>query len=91
MLRALSGVPNASEPLPGLLTGGQPMPHHFEALKVAGLAAVIDIRDPMEPRPFDEPALQAARQWRFSPGQIKDNADSYAYLIFGFPQPVTGK
>jgi protein tyrosine phosphatase (PTP) superfamily phosphohydrolase (DUF442 family) len=33
------------------------MPGHFEALKAAGLAAVIDIRDSMEPRPFDEPAL----------------------------------
>ena len=41
--------------------------------------------------PFDEPALQAARQWRFFPGQIKDNAETYAYLIFGFPQPVTGR
>jgi TonB family protein len=41
--------------------------------------------------PFDEPAMQAARQWRFYPAQIKDNADSFAYLVFGFPQPVTGR
>ena len=41
--------------------------------------------------PFDEPALQAAKQWRFFPGQIKDNAATYAYLIFGFPEPVTGR
>lgn len=53
----MAGVVNAGEPLPGLLTGGQPMPRNFEALKAAGLAAVIDIRDPMEPRPFDEPGL----------------------------------
>jgi protein tyrosine phosphatase (PTP) superfamily phosphohydrolase (DUF442 family) len=57
MLDAMAGVVNALEPVPGLLTGGQPMPRHFEALKAAGLAAVIDIRDPMEPRPFDEPGL----------------------------------
>jgi protein tyrosine phosphatase (PTP) superfamily phosphohydrolase (DUF442 family) len=56
LLNALSGVPNASEPLPGLLTAGQPGPTHFEALRAAGIEVVIDIRDPMEPRPFDEPA-----------------------------------
>ena len=27
------------------------------ALKAAGVGFVLDIRDPMEPRPFDEPAL----------------------------------
>jgi protein tyrosine phosphatase (PTP) superfamily phosphohydrolase (DUF442 family) len=59
-LEALRGVPNASEPIPRLLTGGQPLPHHFEALKGAGLGAVLDIRDPMEPRPFDEPAVVEA-------------------------------
>jgi protein tyrosine phosphatase (PTP) superfamily phosphohydrolase (DUF442 family) len=57
MLHALSGVVNASEPGPGLLTSGQPGLRNFEALKAAGLAAVIDIRDPMEPRPFDEAEL----------------------------------
>ena len=52
---------------------------------------IIDAKVIASSPPFDEPALQAARQWRFFPGQIKDNAESYAYLIFGFPQPVTGK
>lgn len=56
-LPALAGVPNAAEPLPGLLTSGQPGPNHFQALQQAGVKTVIDIRDPMEPRPFDEPAL----------------------------------
>ena len=49
--------PNYSEPLPGLLTSGQPVPSHFEALGAQGVKTVIDLRDPMEPRPFDEPAL----------------------------------
>lgn len=74
MLRALSGVPNVSEPLPGLLTGGQPMPHHFEALKAAGLAAVIDIRDPMEPRPFDEPALVRRLGMEYSNVSVRQGA-----------------
>ena len=56
-LLALSGVANAAEPLPGLLTSGQPAPAHFEALWAQGVRTVIDLRDPMEPRPFDEPAL----------------------------------
>lgn len=57
LLTALGGVVNASEPLPHLVTGGQPGPKHLAALKAAGNAVVLDIRDPMEPRSFDEPTL----------------------------------
>ncbi len=56
-LEALRGVPNAHQPLPNLVTGGQPSPAHLEALHRAGGAVVLDIRDPLEPRPFDEPAI----------------------------------
>ena len=57
LLSALSGVANASQPLPHLVTGGQPMAAHLSALKQAGAEVVLDIRDPMEPRPLDEPAI----------------------------------
>jgi outer membrane biosynthesis protein TonB len=43
------------------------------------------------PSPMDGAALEAARQWRFFPARVKDNADTYAYVIFGFPQPITGR
>lgn len=56
-LEAIQGVPNAHSPAPNLVTGGQPTPAHFEALAAAGVKVVLDIRDAMEPRPFDEPAL----------------------------------
>lgn len=56
-LSALGGVVNASEPIPGMLTSGQPGAEHLKALSQAGVKTVIDIRDPMEPRPFDEPGL----------------------------------
>lgn len=49
--------PNYGEPLPGLLTSGQPGAGHFKDLAAQGVKTVIDIRDSMEPRPFDEPAL----------------------------------
>jgi TonB family protein len=40
---------------------------------------------------FDQAALDAARRWRFKPARIRGHAAStYAYLVFGFPQPVTG-
>jgi protein tyrosine phosphatase (PTP) superfamily phosphohydrolase (DUF442 family) len=55
-LDALAGVPNAAQPLPRVLTGGQPGPGHLAALAAAGGEVVLDVRDPMEPRPFDEPA-----------------------------------
>lgn len=61
LLDAISGVANAAEPVPGLVTGGQPTLHHLALLKRAGCEVVLDIRDPMEPRPFRTPeAVEAA-------------------------------
>jgi protein tyrosine phosphatase (PTP) superfamily phosphohydrolase (DUF442 family) len=59
-LTALAGVPNACEALPNVITGGQPSAEQLERFKAVGGGVVLDIRDPMEARPFDEPA-QAAR------------------------------
>ncbi len=55
LLDAIAGVPNACEPIPGIVTGGQPAPEHLAALKRAGCAVVIDLREAMEPRPFKTP------------------------------------
>jgi len=55
LLTALQGVANSHEPVPGLVTGGQPSAQHLTALKRAGCEGVLDIRDPMEPRPFRTP------------------------------------
>jgi protein tyrosine phosphatase (PTP) superfamily phosphohydrolase (DUF442 family) len=60
LLVAIQGLPNASEPLPGWVTGGQPSAAHVAALKAAGCEVVVDNRDPMEPRPFDEAAAVCA-------------------------------
>ena len=61
LLDAITGVPNACEPVPGLITGGQPSPRHIAAVKAAGCDVVLDIRDPMEPRPYRAPdAVRAA-------------------------------
>jgi protein tyrosine phosphatase (PTP) superfamily phosphohydrolase (DUF442 family) len=56
-LEALSGVANACQILPNLITGGQPNATQFRALNNAGGKIVLDIRDPMEPRLVDEPGL----------------------------------
>jgi protein tyrosine phosphatase (PTP) superfamily phosphohydrolase (DUF442 family) len=56
---ALAEVPNACQPLPGLVTGGQPSPADLERFRAAGGGIVLDLRDPMEPRPYDEPAAAA--------------------------------
>jgi len=55
LLDAIQGVVNAAEPLPGLVTGGQPTLEHLKAFKRAGGQAVLDIRDPMESQPFRTP------------------------------------
>jgi len=57
LLSAVAGLPNAAEPVPGWVTGGQPTEQQLKAFKAAGGEVVLDNRDPMEPRPFDEPAV----------------------------------
>jgi protein tyrosine phosphatase (PTP) superfamily phosphohydrolase (DUF442 family) len=54
---ALRSVVNANQALTHVLTSGQPGPEHFRALREAGVEVVIDIRDPMEPRGYDQRAL----------------------------------
>lgn len=53
---AIQGVVNACQPLPTITTGGQPTPEHLAALHEAGVGIVLDLRDPREVRPFNEPA-----------------------------------
>lgn len=55
--QAISGVANACQILPNVVTGGQPTAEQLTALKAAGGDIVLDLRDPMEPRPVDEAAL----------------------------------
>ena len=59
-VEALHGVPNAHQPLPAVVTGGQPSAAHLAAFQAAGGRVVLDLRDPMEPRPLDESATAAA-------------------------------
>lgn len=53
-LAALQGIANACCPTPGVITGGQPTAAQLRAARDAGIQTVLDIRDPMEPRPYDE-------------------------------------
>jgi protein tyrosine phosphatase (PTP) superfamily phosphohydrolase (DUF442 family) len=53
-LQALRGVANACQLLPNVVTGGQPTAEQLKSLKDAGGGIVLDLRDPMEPRPWDE-------------------------------------
>lgn len=66
---AIKGVTNATQVLPGVITGGQPTRDHLEALARSGNAIVVDMREAMEPRPFDEPALvkQLGMEYRHLP------------------------
>lgn len=57
VFEAVRDVTNACQILPNVITGGQPSAAQLRALKEAGGAIVLDVRDPMEPRPVDEPAL----------------------------------
>jgi TonB family protein len=59
-------------------------------VQVDAAGEVADLQVVRSAPPFDEPALEAARQWRFRPARIRGAAaPTYAYLIFAFRQPVT--
>ena len=60
LLEAFADLPNAAEPVSGWITGGQPTEQQLKAFRAAGGQVVLDNRDPMEPRPFDEPATVRA-------------------------------
>ena len=53
---AIAGLTNACQATPTMITGGQPTADQLKAFKAAGGAVVLDIRDPMEARPFNEPS-----------------------------------
>ena len=55
--QAVSGVVNACQILPQVITGGQPSAQQLRALKEAGGGIVLDVRDPMESRPVNEADL----------------------------------
>jgi protein tyrosine phosphatase (PTP) superfamily phosphohydrolase (DUF442 family) len=54
--QALERVPNACQLFPNVVTGGQPSTADLQAFRDSGGRIVLDLRDPMEPRPLDEPA-----------------------------------
>jgi protein tyrosine phosphatase (PTP) superfamily phosphohydrolase (DUF442 family) len=54
---ALADIANAAQPLPGLVTGGQPTEAQLAAFRAAGGEVVLDIRGAREPRPLDEVAV----------------------------------
>lgn len=53
----LADIPHATQPLPWLITAGQPSAEQFRVARTAGISIVIDIRDPSEARSFDEATL----------------------------------
>ncbi|MGN6392149.1 MAG: hypothetical protein ACTHM9_07880 [Gemmatimonadales bacterium] len=55
--QAVQGLPNACQLLSTVVTGGQPSAAQLAAFKAAGGQVVLDLRDPMEPRPLDEPTV----------------------------------
>jgi protein tyrosine phosphatase (PTP) superfamily phosphohydrolase (DUF442 family) len=59
-VQALSGVPNACQLLSTVVTGGQPSAAHLGAFQASGGRIVLDLRDPMEPRPLDEAGTAAS-------------------------------
>ena len=56
-MQAFAVVANACQLLPTVVTGGQPGAQNLQAFAATGGGIVLDLRDPMEPRPMDEAPL----------------------------------
>ena len=93
LLDALSGVVNAAEPLPGLVTGGQPSLAQLQAFKRAGGQAVLDIRDPMEPQPFRTPddVTAAGLEYARIPVSAATRTDATLAAVRAAVQSAVGK
>ena len=51
---------------------------------------VVDAKAIRSAPPFDEPAIDAARRWKFRPARLHGRSvDTLAYIVFAFRQPVT--
>ena len=75
---ALQGVPNACQLLPTVVTGGQPSAAALAAFQAAGGELVLDLREPMEPRPLDEAAVTRSLGLEYEvvpvgPGRLTDD------------------
>jgi protein tyrosine phosphatase (PTP) superfamily phosphohydrolase (DUF442 family) len=64
-IAAAAGIVNACQVLPTVITGGQPSAGHLRALREAGAEILLDLRDPMELRTFDESALAREVGWEY--------------------------
>ncbi len=78
-LAAATGVSEGSSPLPWLVVTAQPSLEQLQAARQAGVTAVIDLRDPMEDRPFSEPSEVAGlgmtyHNFPVRPGALADEA-----------------
>jgi TonB family protein len=61
-------------------------------IRIDAEGRLADARVVRSLRPFDEAALSAVRQWTFRPANVRGKpVSSLAYVVFGFPLPVTGK
>lgn len=52
-------LPNGRQPLPGVLTGGQPSRPQLEALAAAGYRTVVNLRGPGEEMPVSQADVEA--------------------------------
>lgn len=58
--------------------------------RVDTAGGIADVKVIRSARPFDEPALDAARRWTFRPARVRGTAvTTLAYIAFAFRQPVT--
>jgi TonB family protein len=90
------GAPSPDAPFPTLTVMPPYPPLALESgvglveVRVDSTGAVTDAQTVRSAPPFDEVALDSARQWKFRPARVRGAAAStYAYIVFGFRQPVT--
>jgi len=81
-------LPNLREPLPGVISGGQPSPEQLSAARNAGYKTVLNLRLPDEKGIGNEPEIVAGLGMEYvslpingSAGLTRENAEAFAKAL----------
>jgi uncharacterized protein (TIGR01244 family) len=81
-------LPNLREPLPAVISGGQPSPEQLSAARDAGYKTVLNLRLPDERGVADEPEIVTGLGMEYlslpingSDGLTRDNAEAFARAL----------
>jgi TonB family protein len=60
-------------------------------VELSGAGGITNVKVLRSGGGFDEPAIDAVKQWRFLGPKVAGPSRHFAYVILGFREPVVGR